>query len=305
MPSICIITPSYIRDIGRFAVLRQSIQLFAPDFAHLAIVHTEDCKKFRERFGDQQNLKIIPTADVLPATVELRRRKSGPRWLTAQWLRREQIKGWHAQQLAKIFALAECPYEDAVFLDSDVFLCRPLDPEYFYVNGKLKLFRRHAPNAECLDYDITTHDILGNHLHQVTELYDYIYHPSCFRRSSAIRLLEEFQHRKRVRWVRRFVRQNRPSEYHLLGYAATVLEGGAGYHLVECNPEELHHSIRFMEDRARFSEEVERMWAQPKPFALVQSCLGIEVEQIAAALDQVARRAVSPPERCAACARFK
>jgi hypothetical protein len=289
MPSICIITPTYIRDIGRFAVLRQSIQLFAPDLAHLAIIHTEDCGEFRERFGNQQNLKIVPTVDVLPPTVEQRRRKSGLRWLTGKWLHRRQIKGWHAQQLAKIFALANSPYEAAVFLDSDVFICRPLRPEYFYVDGQLKLFRRQAPNAECLDYDISAHDILGNQLHQITELYDYIYHPACFRRSTALCLLEEFRRRKRSTWVRRFVAQNRPSEYHLLGYAATVLEGGAGYHLVECRPEELHHSIRFWEDRARFHEEVERMWAQPKPFALVQSCLGVEVKQIAAAFERVAQ----------------
>jgi hypothetical protein len=289
MPSICIITPSFIGDIERFAVLRRSIQLFAPEMAHLAIVHTEDCAQFRERFGGQSSLRIIPTADVLPPTVEQRRRKSGLRWLTGRWLHRRQIKGWHAQQLAKIYALAECPVEAAVFLDSDVFICRPLHPDYFYVDGQLKLFRRRAPNAECSDFDITTHDILGNPLHQVTELYDYIYHPCCFRRSSAIRLLEEFRRRKRSSWVRRFVAQNRPSEYHLLGYAATVLEGCAGYHLVECSPDELHHSIRFSEDRGRFHEEVQRMWMQPKPFALIQSTLGIEVEQVADAFDRVAR----------------
>lgn len=282
MPSICFITPSHIRDIDRFAVLRRSIQLFAPEVAHLAIVDTEDCRAFRQRFGSQPHLEIISTADVLPASVERGRRKSGPRWLTGR-----RIKGWHAQQLAKILALADCQHESAVFFDSDVFICRPLRPEYFYVDGRLKLFRRPAPNAECLDFDISAHEILGNPLHQVTELYDYIYSPCCFRRSSAAALLSELRRRKRS-WVRRFLKERRPSEYHLLGYAATVLEAGAGYHLIECNPEELHHSIRFPEDRARFDAEIERMWAQPKPFALIQSNLHIEAERIAKAFERLA-----------------
>ena len=294
MTSICILTPSHIRDIGRFSVLRQSIQLFAPELPHLAIVHTEDCSAFRDRFGDQPSLQIIASKDVLPRSVERRRKKSGTKWLTARWLRPRAIKGWHAQQVAKILALADCPYEAAVFLDSDVFICRPLRVEYFYTEGRLKLFRRRAPNAESLDYDITAHEILGNPLHQVTELYDYIYHPACFRRSSAACLLQEFRRRKRS-WVRRFLRERRPSEYHLLGYAAAVLEGGAGYQLIECNPEEMHHSIRFPEDRARLNEELERMWTQPKACARIQSSLGIEDEQIAAAFRRLAREAHDAP----------
>jgi hypothetical protein len=96
----------------------------------------------------EAHLEIIPTADVLPPAVELHRRKSGLKWFTGKWKHgRLLIKGWHAQQLAKIFTLAECRYEEAVFLDSDVVLCRPLDPSYFYVDGRLKLFLRRAVDA--------------------------------------------------------------------------------------------------------------------------------------------------------------
>jgi Family of unknown function (DUF6492) len=290
LTSICFLTPSYIGDIDQFSILRRSINLFAPGFPHLAIVQTEDCAKFRRRFSEETHLEIIPTADVLPAAVELHRRKSGFKWFTGKWKHgRLLIKGWHAQQLAKIFALAECRYEDVVFLDSDVFLCRPLDPSYFYFNGQLKLFRQRALNAESIDFDISTHDILGNPLHEITQLWDYIFHPACFKRSTAVALLEEFERLKRSTWVRRFLAERRPSEYNLLGYAATVLEPGArGCHLIECNPAELHHSIRFPEDRARLAEEIEQMRIEPKQFALIQSTLKLPFAQIGNVFDRVA-----------------
>jgi hypothetical protein len=285
------LTPSYSGDIQRFALLRRSVTIFAPGIPHIALVNSEDVPQFADRFRGEPGLELVPLGEVLPASVERRRRRSGPSWRARGWLRQRTIKGWHAQQLAKIFALASCRYEAAVFVDSDVFVCRPLSGDDFYVDGSLKLFRRRAANAEQLDFDIATHDILGNPLHTVTELYDYIFSPCCFRKSSAVTLLSEFSRRglaRRERWIRRFLREKRPSEYNLLGYAAAVLEGGAGYHLIECEPGELHHSLRYPEDRRRVAEEIASMLQRPKAFALVQSTLGVSVEQLSEALDRLA-----------------
>jgi hypothetical protein len=297
VPSICFMTPTHVGDLRQFSLLRRSIQVFAPGIPHIAIVNTEDYREFVDRFHGEPLLEIVKSAAVLPADIERRRRKSGLKWFTGRWLNKGLIKGWHAQQIMKLFALAECPYEAAVFIDSDVFVCRPLAADYFHVDGRLKLFRRGAVNAECQDFDISTHDILGNPLHQVTDLYDYIFSPACFRKSTARRLFAEFEARRRSTWVRRFLAERRPSEYNLLGYAATVLEAGAGYQLIECNPDDLHHSIRFPEDRVRLDAEIEEMRHQPKDFALIQSRLGLEWEQIANAYARVeeAHRATSLP----------
>jgi hypothetical protein len=296
--SICLLTPSHAGDIQRFSLLRRSVAMFAPGIAHIALVNSEDLGQFADRFGGEPGLELVATRDVLPASIERRRRRSGPKWLSRGWLRQRTIKGWYAQQLAKILALASCPHEEAVFIDSDVFMCRPVSSDYFRVNGSLKLFRQRATNAEQLDFDIATHDILGNPLHGITQLYDYIFSPCCFRKSSAVSLLREFDRRglsRRDRWIRRFLREKRPSEYNLLGYAATALEGLAGYHLIECDPADVHHSIRYPEDRLRLIEEIESMRTRPKAFALIQSTLGIGFREISEAFDRLVEAHASEP----------
>lgn len=285
---IAFFTPTFRQDIERFALLRRSIELFAPSIPHIAIVNTEDHGEFARRFGNDRGLELLRSADVLPGDVERRRRKSGPKWMTGKWLHKDLIRGWYAQQLMKLFALPNLKYDAAVFIDSDVLICRPLTADYFYVQDRLKLFRRRATNAEGYDFDISTHEIMGNSLHQVTELFDYIYSPTLFRRSTGVALFAELERRsRREKFVKRFLEERRPSEYNLLGYIATVIEGGRGYEVIECEPDSLHHSIRFAEDRARFSEAIDEMIHQPKPFALIQSTVGIEPQEIAAAFDRL------------------
>ena len=285
---IAFFTPTFLQDIERFALLRRSIEIFAPSIPHIAVVNTEDYREFARRFGRDQKLELLRSADVLPSDVERRRRKSGPKWLTGKWLHKDLVRGWYAQQLMKLFALPDLKYDAAVFIDSDVLVCRPLTAEYFYVDNRLKLFRRRATNAEGYDFDISTHEIMGNPLHQVTELFDYIYSPSLFRRSTGAALFAELERRsRREKFVKRFLQERRPSEYNLLGYIATQIEGGRDYEVIECEPDSLHHAIRFAEDRTRFSEVFEHMVNQPKPFALIQSTVGVEPREIAAALDRL------------------
>src|SRR3974377_1826940 len=124
--SLCVIISTHSADLQRFALLRRSLKLFAAErYRHLALVNTEDYAEFRSHFGEDTDVEIIRSADLLPRDVEQRRRKSGPRRRTGRFFNRRPIKGWYAQQLMKLFALAGCPTDAAIFIDSDVFLCRP------------------------------------------------------------------------------------------------------------------------------------------------------------------------------------
>jgi hypothetical protein len=268
--------------LNQFSVLRESVRAFAPQLPHIVLVNTEDYRRFRKRFESESNLTILRTADVLPSQIERRRRRAQPDWVPRKWFGEGQIEGWHARQLAKIFALAALPYQAAIFVDCDVFICRPLQARDFYVGGRLKLFRQWATNAEQLGFDIATHDLLGNPLDTVTEFFDYNFHPATFRKSTALRLVQELVRRRgsQSNWMRKFLEEKSPSGYNLLGYAATVLEGGMNYKLVECKPTDLHHCVRFPDDRARFDQEMRRMLNQPKQFARLQSTVGINPGRI-------------------------
>jgi uncharacterized protein DUF6492 len=290
LPSLCFITTTHREDLQRFALLRRSVKTFAAErYTHVAVVNTEERSFFERHFRGDTDLQIVASADVLPRDVEQRRRKSNLPGRIGRLFDRRGVKGWYAQQLMKIFALAHCPTDAAVFIDSDVFLCRPLARDYFFVDGKLKLFRRPAVNAEGFDFDISTHDILGNPLHEVKNLFDYIYSPCSFRKSTAHALFSEFERRRLNAWVRRFLAQYRPSEYNLLGYAASVVEEFRGYRLVECEPTDLSHSIRFPEDLNGFVSLVDCMRRETKQFALVQSRLGIAAADVDRAFDQLER----------------
>jgi hypothetical protein len=288
MHTTCIITPSYIGDIAQFSLLRKSIEIYARDYPHIVIVHSEDYPAFNSRFGASRNITILKTSDILPSFVE-NRRKSKIKLVNRFKKRfaRKPVEGRYIQQLTKIYALSLCEYDSAAFIDSDVFLCAPLCPDYFLEGEKVKLFRRMATNAESMDFDISTHEIIGNDLHKIHQLFDYIFAPASFKKSSAVSLLNLLNSKYGNSWVNRFFSERRPSEYNLLGYSATIIEKGLGYSLIECNPADIHHSLRFKEDTDKFREEVDSCLRHPKHFFLIQSSLNLNIRHITDAFDVV------------------
>jgi len=158
------------------------------------------------------------------------------------------------------------------------------------VDGRLKLFRRDAVvNAECLDFDISTHDIPGQPAapdpgDRAIRLH---FSPTCFRRSSAVRLLAEFEARGR-KWVKRFLEQKTPSEYNLLGHAAMVLEGGAGLraHRVQSRrPPPLRSA--FPKTAPISTPRSSACAPAAQGIRAIQSSLGLDIDRIAAAFSRV------------------
>ena len=54
----------------------------------------------------------------------------------------------------------------------------------------------------------------------------------------------------------------------------------------ERDPEAVHHSIRYPEGEARLAADLERMVAQPRDFALIQSRLGVAQADIERAYER-------------------
>jgi len=283
----CLITPTYFGDIDQFAILRKTILAFAPQYKHLVIVESEDFSIFNENFGRDKNIEIIKTADILPSEIEQRRKRDSPykivRSVKKRLLRKKRhIDGWKAQQFSKIYALASINETRGVFIDSDLFICRNILDTSFSRNGKTKLYCRPAINAESLDFDISTHEIFGNDLHKIRpdELMDYIFQPACFNKKTANILLSKMNELHGLKWHERFLAEKRPSEFNLLGYAASILENLENYEVINCDPEDLHSSLRYQEDRDKTQLELAKFTDQPKDFFLIQSTLKLPINHV-------------------------
>lgn len=313
----CIITPTYFGDFDQFSILRKTILSFAPQFKHLVVVESEDFSFFHEHFGCEKNIEIIKTSEVLPSDIELRRKRESKykfvRSIKKRFLSKNRhIDGWRAQQLSKIYCLQGVSEDVGVFIDSDVFLCNNIRDDFFRKNKKTKLFYRPALNAEQLDFDISTHEILGHDLYsvQICDLFDYVFQPACFNKRTAHVLMSKLCDIHGSHWQEIFLNERRPSEFNLLGYAARELEQLENYEAIVCSPEDLHGSLRYKEDEANLQAEIDRFMEFPKDFFLIQSTLKIPTFMInkicGSVFDIVAKKGPLPlnPEAFASLRRF-
>lgn len=143
--SLAVVTPTCARDLAHFGLLRRSLEAFAPQLTHVAIVQTEDLPAFAGHRNDP-GLQLLSTADLLPADIERERRKRAGRSMRLNrlerslqkrfgWFPRASCDGWHVQQLTKFEASRRLPYDGLLVLDSDAFLTRPFRFEDLLVDG--------------------------------------------------------------------------------------------------------------------------------------------------------------------------
>lgn len=278
----CFLTPTYAGDIERFAVLRDSVMHFGGGVHHVAIVQTEHLSEFKERFGSQPNLELLPTSAVLPAHMEFQR--GGSRLdrkliqikkLFKQDYRR--IDGWRAQQLTKIHSLAKSDFEIGIFLDSDLFLARPITEDDFISCGKPKLFRSKCFDLESTALWISATDTHGINPLKYNELHNFVFAPAVFRRSTAELLLSQMTERHGIRWEIPFCNEKKPSEYNMLGISIMYSSELEKYALEEVSsPGDLHCSITV--DSINPTEAAQFAKESNKPFFLIQSNTNISPE---------------------------
>lgn len=252
---LCFVTPSFLGDIERFALLRASLRLFGGDVPHIAYVDTEDCAAFARRFGAEPGLRIVPTAAVLPPALERSRarRRGWPGRLNERLAWRlgwqaPRLSGWKLQQVIKIAALAELPYAAAVFLDSDILACAGLDRGWFFApDGRLRLLETPATTYEDYAFEIGRQLILGGRITDPASAFNYIHQAPRFLRRTGAALLA---HLSTVAdpWYRGILDQAFPSEYGLLGFAARALESYAGYAREESDPAGWVYKVAYRED---------------------------------------------------------
>ncbi len=283
---LTIITPTYLPDIHRFEILRESIKRNCPDIHQLAIVDYRHISEFGDRFGREKNLTLVSTREVLPGDlfrqVQLRNSwlwRGVERVAWNLWLDSDAIRGWKIQQIAKIHALSEISSENGIFLDSDVLVCRAVTDSQFVQNGNTLLLESSAENGEDFGLDIATYAVMRHPLHQVRQMRNFVHVGATFKKRTAKSLLDVGNLKNGGKFEQAFLRQPLPSEYNMLGYVATVHEAYDGYCKASFDPRNLTAELRHPEQLRTTSPMSLFNCHDEKPdalFMLLQSNLNID-----------------------------
>ncbi len=226
MPGLTLLTPTFRRDLERFALQRESIERCGIDLPHLAIVNTEDLDLF-QRIPFQKNLTFLTTRQVLGKTMDRRRQV----WRVSRkdyryWITPAGIAGWLAQQLMK-FAAAEHISTDAYLcLDSDAFFVRPIfASDFFSDDGRLHLYETDDDvDVEMAEWYAHSLRFLGVKETGVS-LRRFTHSPVPMHRGVVRDLLAHIEKQHGISWMEAIVRGDRITEYTTYGaYARHVDE---------------------------------------------------------------------------------
>lgn len=150
-PALQLLTVTWAGDRTHFSVLQDSLrQSSLKNLPHAIVVQSEDECLFQEMGLAPATLR--PTSQILPETVERKRRRSrfwqrtfGRRATTLGgslarsigWPRWVRYTGWHTQQLCKLAFAASSEADTVVVLDSDLVITRHADPTDFLMPDQI------------------------------------------------------------------------------------------------------------------------------------------------------------------------
>ena len=159
----CFLTTTFRGDLDRFAILRESLQLFGhAGVPHYALVNTEDVPLL----AAMKLPDVVPVAsgDLLPPIYDTERRRYqndplGPRWAKFRrslnkrfgWSPNARYYGWQIQQLLKLQAPATLPHDIFVTVDSDNVITGPIDLREYVPDGQVVVFESQCPAPRPLD----------------------------------------------------------------------------------------------------------------------------------------------------------
>ncbi len=134
------LTPSFFGDFEQCTLLCESLEKFVvEDYVHYLIVDRADCKLFRSL--ENSRTKVLSKEEVLPSWVSSWRfpLPQKNRYVRLS-LKSRPIRGWIAQQMAKLSLCVQLKHEHVIMVDSDVFLTRRFEANALIENGLSPLF---------------------------------------------------------------------------------------------------------------------------------------------------------------------
>jgi len=163
---IAFLTPSFFGDFEQCRLLNESLARFVKDdYHHYIVVDAADYSLFKVL--DSSNTTVLTKEDVLPSWVTRFRFKvpRKNRYFRFSW-KSLPIRGWIAQQMAKLQVCAQLKENTVIIVDSDVFVCRDFRLSDIMRDGKVPLYLKpNVITAENLPLYIewfkTANSILG------------------------------------------------------------------------------------------------------------------------------------------------
>lgn len=185
-----VVTPSYAPDLDLCADLAASVRRFAPEGTrHTVIVPPADRDAFRRRLGDATAVRTVD--EYLPASF-----RRIP-WANAWWDLRSPlipVRGWIAQQIVKLAAVAQSTARAVVLADSDLEFVRPFDLGAFGVGAHVPLYARrgavHAGMPRHIAWDAVARRMLAVGPSAGPPLADYICWPCVWDPNTVRAMLE-------------------------------------------------------------------------------------------------------------------
>jgi Family of unknown function (DUF6492) len=234
-PTVAFVTISYGPDRDRCALLRRSMEVFAPNVEHWIVVEGPDLPLFKSLQDSKTTL--VTTEEVLPLWLRrLNLQRIGVRsniWLQA---RGRPVRGWLVQQLVKLALAEQMAADVVVYADSDVVLMRPfrsgsvIDPD-----GRVRLYVSPGAIDEGLPEHVLWHRsaerLLG--LEPMSApMPDYITHLVPWKRENAAAMLAHIEATTGRHWLRAVAAASDVSEYVLYGrFVTEVLGENAGQYI--------------------------------------------------------------------------
>ena len=148
--TVALLTPSYHKDLERFALLCDSIDRHVTGHEkHYVIVNDDDVPLF-SRFSGERRV-ILPSSKFLPNWLKLVPPFLLRRGRRVWWsFRSGPVHGWHIQQLLKIAAASTLPEERFCIVDSDNVFFRPFDVRAYAGGERAPLYvERGAIEADA------------------------------------------------------------------------------------------------------------------------------------------------------------
>jgi hypothetical protein len=281
-------TPTYAQDVGRFTLLRESMQRFGIDLPHVAVVNHEDIPLFKA-MPYQRHLTVLSTRDVLSPQMDRRRRL----WLAGRrnpevWFTPRRFSGWIAQQIIKLAAPKVLPAEGIICLDSDLFFIGNVTAgDFLSADGRLHFYESEiGVDVELAEWYGRAMRFLGHSPAKIKPR-RFMYNAVPFHREILLDLHRAIEKQHGMSWMEAIARSQWVTEYALYGAFCNL--GSYADRLAPVEPS--------LCADCWYTDEVEAMWqtiqvgaASGKKIAHLQSNLKIPVEKFRGRVEEIWKR---------------